>query len=110
MSINIYPGKNNSNLKRFIRHEYLNQYYGLNKQVLPEVNGDCNCSQNKVLETKQGYLDPNISNAQRISQLLQINVGGRTTFGNFNNPLPTNNLGGIEGQSGGIPRPPRNRF
>jgi hypothetical protein len=110
MSINIYPGKNNSNLKRFIRHEYLNQYYGLNKTVLPEVTGDCNCSQNKVLETKQGYLDPNISNAQRISQLLQINIGGTTTFGNFNNPLPTNNLGGIEGQSGGIPRPPRNKF
>jgi hypothetical protein len=109
MSINIYSG-NNSNLRRYIRHEYLNQYYNLRKEVLPEINGECNCLQNKVLSIKQGYLDPNISDAQRISQILQTNIGGRITFGNSNNPLMVNSLGGIEGQSGGLPRPPRNKF
>lgn len=109
MSINIYPG-NHSNLRRYIRREYLNQYYNLQKENLPETNGECNCIQNKVLSIKQGYLDPNISDAQRISQILQSNLGGRITFGNMNNSSLINNLGGIEGQSGGLPRPPRNKF
>ena len=109
MSINNYPG-NNSNLRRYIRQEYLNQYYNLRKEVLPNINGDCNCVQNKVLSIKQGYLDPNISEAQRISQILQSSVGGRISFGNSNNASLINNLGGIEGQSGGLPRPPRNKF
>jgi hypothetical protein len=109
MSINIYPG-NHSNLRRYIRQEYLNQYYNLQKEVLPNINGECNCIQNKVLNVKQGYLDPNINDTQRISQILQKSTGGRIMFGNFNNPLPINNLGGIEGQSGGLPRPPRNKF
>ena len=109
MSLNIYPG-NHSNLRKYIRREYLNQYYNLQKEVLPKINGECNCIQNKVLSIKQGYLDPNISDAQRISQILQTSVGGRITFGNSNNALLINNLGGIEGQSGGLPRPPRNKF
>jgi hypothetical protein len=109
MSINIYPG-NHSNLRRYIRREYLNQYYNLQKENLPKTNGECNCIQNKVLSIKQGYLDPNISDAQRISQILQSNLGGRITFGNTNNSSLINNLGGIEGQSGGLPRPPRNKF
>lgn len=109
MSINIYPG-NHSNLRRYIHHEYLNQYYNLQKEVLPKINGECNCIQNKVISIKQGYLDPNISNTQRISQILQTNVGGRTTFGNLNSSLLINSLGGIEGQSGGLPQPLRNKF
>lgn len=109
MSINIYPG-NHSNLRRYIRREYLNQYYNLQREVLPEINGECNCVQNKVLSIKQGYLDPNISDAQRISQIIRTSVGGRTTFGNVNGPLQVNELGGYAGQSGGMPRPPRNKF
>ena len=109
MSINIYPG-NHSNLRRYIRKEYLNQYYNLQQDLSPNIDGECNCVKNKVLTTKQGYLDPNISSAQRISQILQTNVGGRTNFGNSNSPLNLNNLGGIEGQSGGTHRPPRNKF
>jgi hypothetical protein len=106
MSLNIYPG-NHTNLRKYIHREYLNQYYNLQKNAF---NGECLCVQNKVLQIKQGYLDPNISDAQRISQILQTNAGGRTTFGNFNNPLNVNSLGGLEGQRGGIPRPPRNKF
>jgi|LakMenE01Jun11ns_1017448.scaffolds.fasta_scaffold9872042_2 hypothetical protein len=109
MSLNIYPG-NHSNLRKYIRREYLNQYYNLQKEIFPNANGECNCITNKVLSIKQGYLDPNINDAQRISQILQTSVGGRTTFGNYNNPLNVNCLGGIEGQSGGIPRPLRNKF
>ena len=109
MSLNIYPG-NHSNLRKYIQREYLNQYYNLNKEPFPNSENVCNCIENKVLHIKQGYLDPNISEAQRISQILQSSLGGRTTFGNFNNPLNVNSLGGIEGQSGGIPRPPRNKF
>jgi hypothetical protein len=109
MSLNIYPG-NHSNLRKYIRREYLNQYYNLQQETYQNSENGCNCIQNKVLHIKQGYLDPNISDAQRISQILQSNIGGRTTFGNFNNPLNVNTLGGIEGQSGGIPRPPRNKF
>jgi hypothetical protein len=109
MSLNIYPG-NHSNLRKYIRREYLNQYYNLQKEIFPNVNGECNCIKNKVLSIKQGYLDPNINYAQRISQILQTSGGGRTTFGNVNNPLNINSLGGIEGQSGGIPRPLRNKF
>ena len=109
MSINIYPG-NHSNLRKYIRRDFLNQYYNLGQEILPATDGECNCIQNKVLSIKQGYLDPNISDAQRISQILQTSIGGRTTFGNFNNPLPVNELGGYPGQSGGMPRPPRNKF
>ena len=109
MSINIYPG-NHSNLRRYIRREFLNQYYNLQKEVLPEINGECNCIQNKVLSIKQGYLDPNISDAQRISQILQTSIGGRTTFGNFNRPVQINYMGGWEGQPGGTQKPPRNYF
>ena len=100
--------------------EYLNQYYNLQREVLPaqfrlgsekrEINGECNCVQNKVLSIKQGYLDPNVSDAQRISQIIRTSVGGRTTFGNVNGPLQVNELGGYAGQSGGMPRPPRNKF
>lgn len=109
MSLNIYPG-NHSNLRKYIRREYLNQYYNLQREAFPSSENGCNCIQNKVLHIKQGYLDPNVSDAQRISQILQTSIGGRTTFGNFNNPLNVNNLGGVEGQRGGIPRPPRNKF
>lgn len=110
MSINIYPGGNRQNLRRYIRRDFLNQYYNLQKEILPETDGECNCVQNKVLSIKQGYIDPNISGAQRISQIIQTSIGGRTTFGNFNNPLAINELGGYPGQSGGMPRPPRNKF
>jgi len=108
MSLNIYPGNNHSNLRRFIRRDFLNQYYNLQQELVP--TGECNCIENKVLSIKQGYVDPNISEAQRISNILQSSIGGRIMFGNLNNPLPINELGGMEGQRGGIPRPPRNKF
>lgn len=109
MSLKIYPGKR-SNLRNYIYRDYLNQQYNQQKQLYSDSLGECNCIQEKVLHIKQGYNDPNISESQRISQLINQSLGGRTTFGNFNVPLPINELGGIEGQIGGMPRPLRNKF
>ena len=46
----------------------------------------------------------------RISQILSRTLGGKITFGNLNNPVVINYLGGWEGQPNGIPRPLRNKF
>ena len=100
MSINL---KGQSSLRKYIKREYLNQYYNLQQEVFSD---DCNCVQTKIITGQQGYVNPNISEAQRISQILQNSLGGRTTFCN----IQVNELGGMEGQNGGMPRPPRNRF
>jgi len=69
-----------------------------------------NCFQDKVINVKQAYNDPTQTNSIRISHLLNTpSLGGRTTFGNPNINYITY-LGGSEGQSGGLPRPPRNKF
>ncbi len=69
-----------------------------------------NCFQDKVINVKQAYNDPTQSNYIRVSNVLnRSTLGGRTTFGNPNINYITY-LGGFEGQSGGLPRPPRNKF
>ena len=69
-----------------------------------------NCFQDKVIQNKRGYNDPTQSNYIRVSHLLNAStLGGRTTFGNPNINYITY-LGGSEGQNGGLPRPPRNKF
>ena len=70
----------------------------------------CECFQDKVLRVKQGFNDPTEPNIIRVSHLLTTPLGGRTTFGNFNGPIAINELGGMEGQSGGMHRPLRNKF
>ena len=55
----------------------------------------------------------NISNAQRVSQILRRNIGGGNThFGNYylGEPVVFNYLGRVEGQPGGSGAPLRNRF
>jgi hypothetical protein len=70
----------------------------------------CKCFQDKVIRAKQAYNDPTQPNIIRVAHLLNTStLGGRTTFGNPNRP-PLTYLGGAEGQSGGLPRPPRNKF
>jgi hypothetical protein len=107
MSLTMYTGKR-ANLKKYINRDYLNQQYNLQQNIYSE--GYCNCIQDKVLHVKQGFNDPHISESQRISQLIKQKIGGRTMFGNSNIPLAVNSLGGIEGQSGGMPKPLRNKF
>ena len=57
-------------------------------------------------------LKPNISNAQRISQVINNSVGGKTFFGNYylGEPVVFNYLGRVEGQPGGSGMPLRNKF
>jgi len=75
-------------------------------------NNDCEwtCLKTKVLLAKQGSVDPMISRNMRISQLLKSSsFKGRTVIENNNNNR-VNYLGGREGQSGGLPQIPRNKF
>ena len=65
------------------------------------------CFQPKVIKTN-GSSD--ISNTQRISNLLKNNYRGRIQYGNRGTPLALNYLGKVEGQSGGAGRPIRNTF
>lgn len=68
------------------------------------------CFQDKAIYANQAYNDPTQSNYIRVSHVLSAStLGGRTTFGNPNINYITY-LGGSEGQSGGLPRPPRNKF
>jgi hypothetical protein len=46
----------------------------------------------------------------RVSELVNLPLGGKVVFGDFGKPFILTYLGGIEGQSGGSPAPPRNKF
>ena len=65
------------------------------------------CFQSKVIKTNNSS---DISNAQRISNLLTNNYSGRIQYGNNGTPLVLNYLGKVNGQSGGSGRPIRNAF
>ena len=111
---NFTPGSrpsNNRNLRRLIDYSSKIAFFNLESKI---IGGDpdffCECFKDKVNRIKQGYNDPSETSSQRIAQLTTNSLGGRTTFGNFNTPAKITYLGGIEGQPGGIPRPPRNNF
>jgi len=76
---------------------------------------ECLCFEESYKKFNTAGNDPNsISNTLRISNLIQINIGGRTRFGNTylnieSQPL-IDSLGSIEGQPGGSFRPLRNKF
>lgn len=93
---------NNANIRKLLEY---------NRKFPLGGNPDyfCECFQDKVLRVKQGFNDPTEPNIIRVSHLLTTPLGGRTTFGNLNVNQITY-LGGYEGQSGGLPRPPRNKF
>lgn len=113
------PG-NKANLRSFIYKEYIRQYYRYFNitQTFDNINNAddisegllCGCIQQKANNVKQGWNDPSQTENTRISRAVTGTLGGRITFGNFNNPVPVNYLGGWEGQPGGIPRPPKNKF
>lgn len=110
----------NKYLRQIITTQYLLNYYekaiSLSKYgeyVTPIKNDNdyfCNCIQQKANMIKQGFNDPSQTENQRISQILTGTLGGKTTFGNLNTPVVLNYLGGWEGQPGGTPRTPRNKF
>ena len=99
------PG-NKANLRLFINRQIIKQFNNITKDDQCSLG----CLQTKTNLTKQGYNDPSQTDNMRISQILTGTLGGRTTFGNFNRPVELNYLGGWEGQPGGLPKPPRNKF
>ena len=77
-------------------------------KIMSKPDCDLNCFQNKVLLARQGNIDPMISRNMRIAQLLKSSsLKGTTIIGNISR---VNNLGGREGQFGGLPQIPRNKF
>jgi len=108
------PG-NKANMRRFLREQYLKQFYQPNEESTYDgtVNGQCRCPNIKANILNQGYNDASVSTATRISAVLQNpSIGGKTNYGNNNmifSELITF-LDGREGQPGGLPRPLRNRF
>ena len=114
-SQNFMPGRvpgNKRHLRRLIDYNSKIAFYNLESKIVGNGDPDyfCECFQDKVNRMKQGYNDPMQTNSERVSQVTTNTLGGRTTFGNFNVPAKITYLGGIEGQPGGIPRPPRNTF
>jgi hypothetical protein len=99
------PG-NKANLRAYINRAFIRQYY--NSQA--DKDSLCGCIQQKANSVKQGWNDPSQTENTRISQALTGTLGGKITFGNGNKPVVINYLGGTEGQSGGIPKPLRNKF
>ena len=106
------PG-NKSNLRRFIAQSYLQQYYGTTKNIDIDkcANANANiCIAPQVNLLQQAYNDSSRTKNARISQILTGRLGGKTTYGNFNQPAVLNYMGGINGQPGGTITPPRNTF
>jgi hypothetical protein len=72
----------------------------------------CNYAPTVYQKLYKPSIKPEISNARRVSQVLQRTVGGSTQFGNYYLGKPTvfNYLGRVEGQPGGSGAPLRNKF
>jgi hypothetical protein len=113
------PG-NKANLRLLLQKELLRQYYANfnNTSITDNINNAdditesslCSCTGFRANPVKQGYNDPSQTENNRIAQILTGTLGGRTTYGNFNQPVFTTYLGGWEGQPGGLPKPLRNKF
>jgi hypothetical protein len=97
------PGKK-SEARKIIK------YLSLSSNI--DKNKICECYKEEQKKFSSQSITPNISNTQRISQILKTSVGGSTQFGNYYLGEPTvfNYLGRIEGQPGGSGAPLRNRF
>jgi hypothetical protein len=73
----------------------------------------------RCVERRYKYQDPqveatysNMSKQQLTAQIIKINLGGSTQYGNFylGKPLSINYLGRTEGQPGGGGMPPKNKY
>ena len=113
------PG-NKGKLRLFMNKAFIKQYYQAfnTNQIFENINNAndisegiiCGCIPQQSNSVKQGLNDPSKSENTRISQILSRGLGGKITFGNSNNPVVINYLGGWEGQPNGLPRPLRNKF
>jgi len=97
------PGKN-ANSSRLIKYNAL-----IEDQTRKIV---CNCYKEEYKKFTSQSPSLNISNSQRISQIINSTIGGSTHFGNYylGEPVVFNYLGRVEGQPGGSGAPLRNRF
>ena len=93
MPISFIPG-NNRSIRKLALYNNSKEY-------------DCICFKHKVIKTNN---NSDITNNQRVANLLTNNYSGRIQYGNFGSPLVINYLGKLEGQSGGSGRPIRNSF
>jgi len=103
------PG-GNKNTSRMIQYvaEY-NNSYGIDGKI-----NTCYCIPDKYDKNTPGSDSPSakVSNATRVSQIVQYTKGGKTRYGNFytGQPLEVNYLGKTAGMPGGSGMPPLNRF
>jgi len=83
-------------------------YAGVNSQNIKP----CTYISSDIIKKTANSTSNNISNAQRIAQVINSTTGGSTQFGNYYLGEPTvfNYLGRVEGQPGGSGAPLRNRF
>jgi hypothetical protein len=97
------PGKN-ANSSRLINYNAIIDAYS--KKIV------CNCYQEEYKKFTSNSTVNNISNSQRVAQVINSTVGGSTQFGNYylGEPVVFNYLGRVEGQPGGSGAPLRNRF
>ena len=80
------------------------------KKMMNHKDCEWTCFSKKVLLAKQGGVDPMLSRNMRIAQILKsTSLKGRIIIENNNNNR-VNYLGGREGQIGGLPQIPRNKF
>lgn len=96
------PGKK-SEARKIIKYLSLAEYNN---------NKVCQCNKEELKKFSSQSITPNISNSQRVSQIIRSSIGGRTRFGNYylGEPSVFNYLGRVEGQPGGSGTPLRNRF
>ena len=97
------PGRN-ANSSKLINYNALIDAYS--KKIV------CNCYQEEYKKFTSNSTVNNISNSQRVAQVIKSTVGGSTQFGNYylGEPVVFNYLGRVEGQPGGSGAPLRNRF
>ena len=97
------PGRKSSSSKLINYNALIDAY---SKNVV------CNCYQEEYKKNTSNSVVNNISNSQRIAQVINSSVGGSTQFGNYylGEPVVFNYLGRVEGQPGGSGAPIRNRF
>jgi hypothetical protein len=104
MSKNMFAPNSN-----YINSSYLRKLIkNFNEENLQDYQ--CNCFKETINKSTMGSSDSTKTAAWRISQILTLNLGGRTAFGNNGIPATFNYLGGINGQPGGTLGPIRNKF
>lgn len=109
------PG-NKGNLRLLLNQQFIRQSYATQAFQNITNNHDiaqsslCGCIRQQTDKNKNGWNDNFQTENIRISHSITGTLGGKITYGNSYKPVTLNYLGGWDGQPGGLPRPPRNKF